>query len=1082
MNLGQLIETQLGFAARLDNKQPVEQYNCRPFEPFDVGDLRGRFQAPEGTSPPWDPHGRIHLGLPGGTQTECPVTVGFQYFARLNHIPYLKAHARGGGKNARYDLITGQPVPGKKRLGGQRLGEMEVWALCAYQADSLLSGFLTHRSDPAPRNKGSHGQTFDAIQDHLKAVGITMKDVGDAFETRWSTNKELKPGKKVVKDTHWQPFSTGPWLCKEPECDEKNVPDIKGTREPQGDTGEINLTVADVLHHYYKAVIDIKSPKSLSEGKTIHKVPLSGGGEDSPPVINISTEIKPGFFRASFKINEIEFNAYLQKQVDTKKDLSEVGNLPISCRKHKSKLLRSKNKKCPPMPGSLYDKEIFGERDPHAPSKKGKHWGWLPLPTPVTHPFQEKKKLNHIPILPLRYREIPNPPNAPNDKRQIDEVAKTYERVIDAKKKLESISSKSTTDKDKRKVKSAKGNLKSAVEKLFEGIQERLTGKFGLLRRQGLGRRVDHSARLVIVPDPELSWNQCGIPMPILRVLLGDRIWDWLKNNGKDIGDDSQQERFWTSPNLDNPHLPTSTFPSYAARIIKDFLGENQDVSVLLNRQPSLHRYNIQAFRPVPTETAKGMVLRIHPLACRGFGADFDGDEMAIYMTTTPGEDKEEAKRLFPTDPGNLISVADGAPVPEIAQDALLGHFLLRDQPGSPLQEDLPDATCKACLSLLKEDPWDCDHAANLLEHICIGHKENAASFVQSWWKKAAHKATLSGTSFGILDLANVPKPKLKKPPESGTKEDLGEWNKDLDEEVLSSLKTLLETGNSETPGYGFARMVVSGARGRKQARQLILARGYLSPGDVGFEHKPSEFCFREPLVQGMSQEDFFYAAMNSRSSMIDKKLGTQKAGSLTRKLVYALWPLKVTSEDCELPGKTRRPYLCRKEKDEVCSECYGKLSGGIPAPTGYPAGLIAAQSFGERGTQLSMQSFHAGDRGIRVKDVDNILDNSDLFSSEDDYEKFREAIEEFPAYEKLEKRHIALIWRAIYRNGKSLSKASKHDDIFGAFSSGSTKHKQWDNIQNAIQARKSQKANTPWARVLLGKNPSGRIIGGCSL
>src|ERR1035441_8244302 len=123
-----------------------------------------------------------------------------------------------------------------------------------------------------------------------------------------------------------------------------------------------------------------------------------------------------------------------------------------------------------------------------------------------------------------------------------------------------------------------------------------------------------------------------------------------------------------------------------------------------------------------------------------------------------------------------------------------------------------------------------------------------------------------------------------------------------------------------------------------------------------------------------MSSESAFFSAMNSRSSMCDKKLGTRQAGYLTRRLVTALWHYRVSAGDCGSEDADRSILTCAV-REGCCAACYGRLPNGASAPIGFPVGLIAAQSIGERGTQLSMQSFHTGQKAFSILDVLDILD-----------------------------------------------------------------------------------------------------------
>lgn len=174
-----------------------------------------------------------------------------------------------------------------------------------------------------------------------------------------------------------------------------------------------------------------------------------------------------------------------------------------------------------------------------------------------------------------------------------------------------------------------------------------------------------------------------------------------------------------------------------------------------------------------------------------------------------------------------------------------------------------------------------------------------------------------------------------------------------------------------------------------------------------------------------MTPDEAFFAAMNARSSMCDKKLGTRQSGYLTRRLVTALWPVHITEKSCDGKHRPRSPATC-SSKNGVCIECYGFLPDGSHPPIGFPAGLIAAQSIGERGTQLSMQSFHTGEKVFSIQNVLAILDGKEsegCFESAKGAKAFIEAMKVSDAYRKLDDRHFEILWRVI---SQSLAKTLK--------------------------------------------------------
>ena len=210
--------------------------------------------------------------------------------------------------------------------------------------------------------------------------------------------------------------------------------------------------------------------------------------------------------------------------------------------------------------------------------------------------------------------------------------------------------------------------------------------------------------------------------------------------------------------------------------------------------------------------------------------------------------------------------------------------------------------------------------------------------------------------------------------------------------------------------------------------------------------HAGAVFCTRtsprHTVVCGMSWADLFWSSFNARASMCDKKLNTGKAGDLTRRLVYALRPETIACKRCPHPKGNRSILNCGSKKG-VCAACYGKLPDGTLPEVGYPAGLIAAQSIGERGTQLSMKSAHAAGRRVDIESVRKLIgakvkskekDKRTITGYDDFYTRlcFSSDGKETP-YRELDPRHIQLLWRVLDRYpGHALSEVLEAVDNGG--------------------------------------------------
>jgi hypothetical protein len=748
-------------------------------------------------------NGAVRLVLPGG-RTDNPVVVGYEHFVRLHHVPALKAQARRGGEFAAYSSATRQPVRGRHFGGGQRLGEMEIWALAAHGANAFLDEALGVKSDAILAKNGTEdGSGFSHLfRDWLRALCVDV-----VFNHGTMTLRPLLGRKEIISDLGFRPEANGGWIHSEEE---------------------------------------------------------------------------------------------------------------------------------------LFDPKIFGKGE-----AGDETWGCIELPTAVQHPWMPDRKIEILPVLPLRYRR-PHRQTSPADfSKRLNRV---YSRL------LTRINSKRGGSKDA---------LQRCVDAVFKILEERLDKKDGLLRQFGLGRRVDRSFRTVIAPDPTLEWNQAGVPATILWELLGDRINQWYdaKQRGTSVGsifdtahqntgeecrpgnEDRTSVPFHTAAvqmeagfswkKSDRPakggqisfkgHYPETAFrpldPGELLQQVRAYLSEHPETLIVLNRQPSLHKYSFQAFHPVASDPRDGEVLRISPLCCKGFAADFDGDEMVGHIPLSK-EAADDAAKMLPENKNNLISDATGNPTLHFDRDFVTGVELLVRAKPDWFREDVDqlDSCCRNLFDQFRErlgkkdGSYVCgEFGKALVDHLCKDHAGQEAVRLAGAWARLAWKAcSASGFSFGFYDLLDLA---------DAAAGDSGQ----LDNLLQSARK---DNGYETAGRRAVATMVLTGANGQKQLPQIVCRRGKLE----GLENANREI--NSSLVGGMDWRDLFDASWNARRSMCDKKLGTAKAGDLTRRLVFALWP--------------RQPS-----------------SNGRPSGTG---GLVAAQSIGERGTQLAMQSFHAGTRALDIE------------------------------------------------------------------------------------------------------------------
>ena len=583
----------------------------------------------------------------------------------------------------------------------------------------------------------------------------------------------------------------------------------------------------------------------------------------------------------------------------------------------------------------------------------------------------------------------------------------------------------------------------------LKSLSDMLKGKQGRFRQNLLGKRVDYSARSVIVVGPSLKMNQCGIPKKmalelykpfIMRELVKRELASNIKTAKKLV--EEADDKVWD--------------------VIEDVI---QDHPVLLNRAPTLHRLSIQAFEPVLIE---GKAIRLHPLVCSAFNADFDGDQMAVHLMLSP-EAIMEAKLLMLA-PNNIISPSNGEPIAVPSQDMVMGCFYMtKERPGSK-GEGKAFSNIAQALTAYHNGVLD-THAMikvringemiettpgrlmfnELLPEV---DKQYNQTFGKSQLKKLIaklydehgftetaelinkikdfgyHYGAMAGVSVGIEDLEI---PAAKKDILAKADERVAQIEADYkagkiinEERYRKTITVWSEATDAVTkammngldqfnPVYMMAN---SGARGNiSQMRQLAAMRGNMADTQGRIIEVPIKANFRE----GLTVLEFFMSSHGARKGLADTALRTADSGYLTRRLVDISHEVIVNAEDCgthqgievgelisegkvieelkeringrvlaedlvyegeviaprnTLIGKElikkidelgirkvkiRSPLTCALEKG-VCRKCYGMdLSNHKEILLGEAVGVIAAQSIGEPGTQLTMRTFHTG-------------------------------------------------------------------------------------------------------------------------
>jgi len=517
--------------------------------------------------------------------------------------------------------------------------------------------------------------------------------------------------------------------------------------------------------------------------------------------------------------------------------------------------------------------------------------------------------------------------------------------------------------------------VKSENNRPLKSLSDSLKGKAGRFRQNLLGKRVDYSARSVIVVGPELKMGECGLPKLmaaelykpfIIRKLIERGIVKTVKS-AKKIVDRREPVIYDILENVMKGH------------------------PVLLNRAPTLHRLGIQAFQP---KLIEGKAIQLHPLACTAFNADFDGDQMAVHLPLS-NEAVLEAQLLM-LQSHNILNPANGAPITVPSQDMVLGlYYITKIRPGAKgegltfygPEEAIIAHNEKRCdlHALVKVKVKDVDEKGKFYEHVVetsvgrvivngiipdkVGYVNTviskkslrgiiadvikvsgfaeACDFLDGIKNLGYRMAYLAGLSFNLDDII-IP-PEKAELIEKGNKEveqitenynmgfitDTERYNQVIDTwtHVNNNLGNVLMKEMTEADqGFNAVFMMLdSGARGSKdQIRQLSGMRGLMAkPQKAGAEGRGTiENPILSNFKEGMSVLEYFISTHGARKGLADTAMKTADAGYLTRRLVDVSHDVIITEEDCG----TLRGLVCTalKNGDEVISSLYERILGRV--------------------------------------------------------------------------------------------------------------------------------------------------------
>ncbi len=617
--------------------------------------------------------------------------------------------------------------------------------------------------------------------------------------------------------------------------------------------------------------------------------------------------------------------------------------------------------------------------------------------------------------------------------------------------------------------------LKTTTKRPLKSLSDMIKGKQGRFRQNLLGKRVDYSGRSVIVVGPDLKLHQCGLPKKMALELFKPFIFNKLEEKGyattikaaKKLAEKAQPE-VWDA--------------------LEEVIREHP---VLLNRAPTLHRLGIQAFDPVLVE---GKAIKLHPLVCTAFNADFDGDQMAVHVPLSI-EAQIEARVLMLA-VNNILSPANGKPIVVPTQDMVLGiYYLLKEKRGAKgegkIFADPEDVRIAYDAGILKEHAKIKVRIDGAFVETTTGRvifseilpktipfsminkdmtKKELGKIIEYIYKKSGKRdtvvfldnletlgfkyATKAGLSICMDDM-HIPSKKaelirvaeqevieVQKQYADGLITHGERYNKVIDiwanvtekvaDEMMKELgaedgKTFTEEELRERRSFNSVFMMAdSGARGSAaQIRQLAGMRGLMAKPSGEIIETPITANFRE----GLTPLQYFISTHGARKGLADTALKTANSGYLTRRLVDVAQDVIIAEVDCgttngitvtslveggeiiqpleerilgrmavedikdpltrELIVKRNqeideeltqqvidagidkikiRSVLTCNSKFGVCTKCYGMdLARGGPIEIGEAVGIIAAQSIGEPGTQLTMRTFHIGGAATKL-------------------------------------------------------------------------------------------------------------------
>ncbi|HEX4104439.1 MAG TPA: DNA-directed RNA polymerase subunit beta' [Candidatus Paceibacterota bacterium] len=1131
MNLGQILETHLGWAAGKMNYRAITPGLDSATEAEIREELKKAGLPEDGKAKLFD--GRT------GEAFENRVTVGQIYMMKLNHLVEDKAHMRSIGP---YSLITQQPLGGKAQFGGQRFGEMEVWALEGYGARHTLQEMLTIKSDDVMGRAAAYesiirGETikepnvpasFNVLVNELKSLGFNIQPLYENESDRKDSFSALKIGVASADDI--LKWSHGEVTKPETINYRTQRPEKDGLFSERifGPTKDYECYCGKYRRIRYKGVVcdkcGVEVTRAAVRRERIGHIALAAPVGHIWFLKSIPSRLALALDASSQKLERvIYYSAYIITDIKEENRKAALAELEREL-KGKLKTVGNKDKT---VKGEILEAadttkdyledlhigQILSENEYFALSRKFGNifkassgaeavqqiLTKLDLRKEVQKieaeledakdPMAQSKLLRRLKMFKSMIRNGSRPewmimtvlPVLPPDLRPMvaldggryatSDLNDLYRRVINRNNRLKKLLEIKAPDvivrNEKRMLQESVDALidnsarfgtqqLSAQRRPLRSLADMLKGKQGRFRQNLLGKRVDYSGRSVIVVGPNLKLDEMGIPKRMALELFRPFVISEIIKRGL-------AHNIRSASRFMEEHTPE------VLAILEEVI---KDKRVLLNRAPTLHRLSVQAFRP---QLVEGLALKIPPLVCAAFNADFDGDQMAVHLPLSEAAQREAAE-IMSAGKG-LLKPATGELIAAPTKDVVLGiYYITRNdtnkkpvKPMTGIQEaflayEANAIELQTAIRLPAHDgaaPIETTLGRLIFNEALNGQMEFVNETVTSKKLKkfierildekgldsardvldrvkllGFEMATVSGITWAMADLI-IPKAKpeiLKK-----ADQEVALIQEQFHEGLLTSSErkarviSVWEKAKSDlaklvsgvlSPENSIYQMVDSGSRGSwSQPIQMMGMKGLVQNP----KGETIELPVRSSLKEGLSVLEYFISTHGARKGTTDTALKTAQAGYLTRRLVDVAQDLTVREEDCRTKegiailradGKefnqsmssklfsrtafedvkignkivVRANEIINKEAAEtleqskldsvmvrspitcktlygICATCYGfDLGNNARVKIGTAAGVLAAQSIGEPGTQLTMRTFHSG--GVAGADI----------------------------------------------------------------------------------------------------------------